>query len=514
MDMLNRNDTSGGALNGSRVLAILPLSRKERTRYVFDILDAAKARWDWHVDVICQHVDKKPFNDLVAPAGGHFSPPHLLKVADWERDPKAVAELDRRIHEAETLTKLPLGRVVLAGGHSIGRAFNAPFRYQPRYRIVQRTFADNVEPFRIVRRLFRFADETLSATNPDLVIAFDWATPLHFSMWLAATRRGIPCVSIRNSKINHDHAFWTADLLLLNTAAIEEAQTRRQLKVPASNTATAFVKAFREKPRTIAYIATKWHHKTQRRFVRWHIIQVRRVVRELLNTFRGQDRALREPPIGLFTRYYRSLLMTWYHQRFMHTVEDEALAKMKYVYFPMHKEAELAQTFQATLWHDQRNTIRVLASTLPAGYRLLVREHRFNFGQRPSGFYRDMACIPNLLMIDPFDSQFKYLRNADLVVTENGSSGWEGLLLNRRVITLSSTFYDGAGQGVKVGNVNELNAAILEALANPPVADQAAHDEGLGHMIDAEMATTFPMSDEGTPRALELLETTVSSVAR
>ncbi len=172
-------------------------------------------------------------------------------------------------------------------------------------------------------------------------------------------------------------------------------------------------------------------------------------MRELLNTSRGQDRALREPPIGLFTRYYRSLFMTWYHQRFMHTVDDAALAKMKYVYFPMHKEAELAQTFQATLWHDQRNTIRVLASTLPAGYRLLVREHRFNFGQRPNQFYRDMASIPNLLMIDPFDSQFKYLRNADLIVTENGSSGWEGLLLNRRVITLADTFYDGAGRDVK-----------------------------------------------------------------
>ena len=512
--MLNRKYMNGAALDGCRVLAILPLSRKEKTKYIFDILEAAKARGNWHIDVICQNIDTKPFNDLVAPDGRHYSPPHLLKVADWERDPQAAAELDRRIHEAELTTKLPLGRVVLSGGHSVGRAFNAPFRYQPRYRIVTKTFADNVEPFRIVRRLFQFADATLAEAKPDLVIAFDWATPLHFSMWLAATRRGIACVSIRNSKINHDHAYWTTDRMLLNTAAAEDAQERRNSVAPASNAATAFVKDFREKPRTIAYIATKWHHKTQRRFVRWHFIQVRRVVRELLNTFRGQDRSLREPATGLFTRYYRSLFMTWYHQRFMHVVEDDALAKMKYVYFPMHKEAELAQTFQATLWHDQRNTIRVLASMLPAGSRLLVREHRFNFGQRPSRFYREMASIPNLLMIDPFDSQFKYLRNADLIVTENGSSGWEGLLLNRRVITLSKTFYDGAGQGIKVENVNALNAAILNALSKPPVIDQAGHDQGLGHMVDAEMATTFHMSDEGTPRALELLDATVGRALR
>lgn len=510
MDMLYRRQMDGAALNGRRVLAILPLSRKEKTKYVFDILEMAKARWNWHIDVICQNIDKRPFDDLVAPSGKHYSPPHLLKVAEWEHDPNATAAVDRCIHEAEILTKLPFGRVVLAGGHSIGRAYNAPFRAQPRYRIVQKTFADNLEPFRIVRRLFRFADETLAAANPAFVIAFDWATPLHFSMWLAATRRGIPCVAIRNSKINHDHAYWTTDRLLLNTAAIEQAETRCQSRSPPSNAAVAFIRDFREKPRTITYIATKWHHKTQRRFLRWHLIQIRRVVREALNAFRGQDRALREPATGLFARYYRSLFMTWYHQRFMRTVEDQTLAGMKYVYFPMHKEAELAQTFQATLWHDQRNTIRVLASLLPVGYRLLVREHRFNFGQRPTRFYRQMAAIPNLLMIDPFDSQFKYLRNADLVVTENGSSGWEGLLLNRRVITLADTFYDGAGQGVKVTNVHDLNAAILDALTKPPVADQDVHDAALGHMVDAEMATTFHMSEEGTQRALDLLDMTVS----
>ncbi len=58
--------------------------------------------------------------------------------------------------------------------------------------------------------------------------------------------------------------------------------------------------------------------------------------------------------------------------------------------------------------------------------------------------------------------------------------------------------------------MNELNAAILDALSKPPVADQSAHDDGLGHMVDAEMATTFHMSGEGTQRALDLLQTTVS----
>src|SRR5688572_18435869 len=126
MDALTPSDMKGegDSLAGRRVLTLLPLSRKERTQYIFDILDAAKAHWNWTIDVICQNIDKRPFDDLVSPHGAHYSPPHLLKVADWERDPEAMAELSKRIHEAELESKLPLGRVILAAGHSVGRAFN------------------------------------------------------------------------------------------------------------------------------------------------------------------------------------------------------------------------------------------------------------------------------------------------------------------------------------------------------------------------------------------------------
>ena len=104
------------------------------------------------------------------------------------------------------------------------------------------------------------------------------------------------------------------------------------------------------------------------------------------------------------------------------------------------------------------NTIRLLASVLPFGYKLLVREHRLNLGRRRTQAYGELAQLPNVVLIDPFDSQFKYLKHASLVVTENGSSGWEGLLLQRRVLLLSdATFYQGCGQGVTVSDPDRLN---------------------------------------------------------
>ncbi len=75
---------------------------------------------------------------------------------------------------------------------------------------------------------------------------------------------------------------------------------------------------------------------------------------------------------------------------------------------------------------------------------------------------RDMRRLPGVVLVDGFDDQFKYIRNADVIVTENGSTGWEGLVLGRPVVTLADTYYDAAGLARRVNDHDQLGAAILE----------------------------------------------------
>jgi hypothetical protein len=487
-----------------RVLAILPPVKKDRSKYLLELMEAAKDQWQWDVSVICADVNPKPFDKLVGPTGRYYSRPAQLKVAAWEGDPEKVAEVERHIHEAECATGLPIGRCILAGSHTVGRAFNASVRYAPRYAIVRRVLSNSMESATIVRRLFRFADKLLDESRPDLIIAFEWATAIHFVIWLAAQRRGITCAALRSSKIISGHAFWTTNRLMFNETAIERAAAQRKSGAPTTDAGKAYIREFREKPRVIQYIATKWEHRMGRNFFRWHTGYVRMIVREAINTLKGQDRSLREPALGRLFRFYRATYLAFRHQNFFKILDDAALEQMKYVYFPMHKEAELALTFQATQCYDQRNTIRVLASLLPAGYKLLIREHRFNYGQRPTRVYHDLAQIPNVVLIDAFDSQFKYLRHAELVVTEVGSSGWESLLLGRRTLLLSDTFYDGAGLGVRVRDPSKFNAALLGMLGKPAVGDAVEYDRALGCMVDGELGTVFPARSERMPEALDM----------
>jgi hypothetical protein len=496
------------AMHGRRILAVLPPSGKDRTKFIVSILEAAKARWGCHVDVVCDDLDQKPFWPLVAPSGTTHSPPPLLKVDEWEKTPEAVAEVERRMHEAERVAGVPTGRILLAGSHSVGRAYTAPVRYPPRYQIVRRVLKDNMEPFRIVRRLFRFADNMLEARQPDLVCAYEFGTPANFAIRLAAQRRNIPTVAIRYSKIISERMYWTTDPVMFNGIAIEQGNARRKADRPVSDAAKDHIRAFRERPKVVSYIGNKW--RSRQKFFRWHLRYLRIVVPELLNLFRASDRSLREPALGRLFRQYRAFYLSLRQRRFMHTFDNDNLTAMKYIYFPLHKEGELVQCYQSTQWHNQINTVRVLASILPMGYRLLVREHRLNVGQRPTRYLRELSKIPNVTIIDAFDSQFKYLNNASVVVTESGSSGWEALLLKKRVLLLARTFYDGAGLGTKVTDPNRLNAALIDLLSRPSMEDDEAHDYKLACMIDADKDTSFPMTAKDIPVALEMLARVIS----
>lgn len=514
MDDVARDTDADSLMRGRHVLGLMGPAKKDRAKFMIGQLAAMKERWGCTISVMCEGVDRKAFGDLVAPDGEAIARLHLIKEAAWERDPEACAAVDAMMREAERATGVPTGRLILAASHSIGRAYSLPVRNVRRYALVRRIMRDNMEPFRIARRAFRYADALLEKAQPDLIYAFEWGTVLNFAVWLAAQRRGIPCVAVRFSKIHSGRAYWSTGRLMYNDRARDLARSMQAEGTPPSDEALAFLDRFRNQPKVVGYIADRWKNKARRGFIRWHYQNGRTVIRELIGGFRGQDTSLREPPFGRFARYYASLYLSAASEKYFQSVDDETLAETKYVYFPLHKEAELAQSYHATTWHDQRNTVRVLASLLPAGFRLLVREHRMNVGHRPLRSYREFRDIPNLVMIDPFDSQFKYVRNADLVVTENGSTGWEGLVLRRPTLLLAETFYDGAGLGRTEHDPDRLNAAILDLLSGAPVDESPDYDTALASVIDAEKETSYAVSADGLPAAMDQLAVTVGAILK
>jgi hypothetical protein len=480
------------ALENLRVLALTSSGEAPETHYLFLPLQLAKVRWNWHIDILSDSNRASAYEELVAPHGRIFARPKLSAKEAWEDNAQVVTTVDARLKEAENKTGVPVGQVVLAAT-KIGRSFVNPIINLPVSVMGNKVAADNLRPFRSVRRLFKFAEDLLDTTKPDIVCTYEWAKPWLFAVWLAAQRRGIPCIAVRRSKIRSDACFVTADSHMFNIAARDRVLLSQGGQ--PSDVAIAYIRSFREKPQMVQYIQTKWRQVEQNTWFRWHARWARGILKDIAKIIMLRGSAAAKKDLRRLMDFNRRAFAAQVQKHHLRMFSEVELESSNYIYFPMHKETDLPVNFQAASWFDQKNTVRLLASVLPYGYLLLVREHRHNFGLRPSGYYEELAQLPNVVLIDAFDPQFKYIKNADLIVTENGSSGWEGLLLGRRVLTLSETFYDGSGLPAKVGNIDRLASSILRSLAAPAISDRSAYELKLAGMIDAEFRTTFALND-------------------
>lgn len=496
---------------------MLPSREFAQTTQLVRLLKDAREQLDWHIDVLCEASGKETFKHLPSKNGRLFVRPKLMAgPQDWEADPAVVAKTDELLTQAERSTGTPVGQALLGGVSTIGQGFARPHRYIPRSPIGSRVMADNTEPFQIFRRLYHFAEQLLDGTRPDLILTYEWMKPARFAVWMAAARRGVPCIALRRSKIASGRYYWTAHPFMLNGESLRLAAEYRQagFKIPVSDTAQAHVKAFAEQPKMLGYVVSKWERPGKGGWLLWHARFLRSLPGQFARIAAGSEPDDRATVLGQWLHYNRRYFMVWRHRRFFAAFDDTALADLKYIYLPLHKETDLTLALQAPQWYDQRNTVHLLASCLPAGYRLLVREHRGNFGHRATQYYKELSRLPNVVLVDPFDSQFPYLRNADLIVTENGSSGWEGLLLGRRVLTIGVNFYDGAGLGTKVENPGKLGAAIVETLSKPTVGDQPLHERALYAAYDAELAASFSADGGESMPGIDLLAAMLEDTLR
>jgi hypothetical protein len=279
--------------------------------------------------------------------------------------------------------------------------------------------------------------------------------------------------------------------LMYNGATRRNVAARRERNAPITTQALDRIAAFRAQPSTLRYVQENWKTLEDRGWFAHHLSLARALAVELRHYWRRASGPAPKPALQLFLEHYRRPLLLLWQSAYFRRLSEQELRNIRYIYIAMHKDPEQALNHQAPFWSNQYNTVALLSAALPSTYRLLVREHRNNLGRRPTHYYKEIARLPNVTMIDGLDDQFKYLRSAEIVVTENGTTGWEGVLLCRRVITLADNFFDAAQLARRVRDPERIAATIVEMLAEPAVKDLAAYDRALGWIIDAEYEMTI-----------------------
>jgi hypothetical protein len=108
------------------------------------------------------------------------------------------------------------------------------------------------------------------------------------------------------------------------------------------------------------------------------------------------------------------------------------------VLFLLSLEPEYTTLTLAKEFNNTEATVRQLAQCLPAGMRLVVKEHVTNIGNRASNFYERLLRIPNVVLADYRLTGVALARHAEAIAAISGTIGIEGSLMGKDIISFSS----------------------------------------------------------------------------
>lgn len=140
---------------------------------------------------------------------------------------------------------------------------------------------------------------------------------------------------------------------------------------------------------------------------------------------------------------------------------DDFNPDLNFYYYPLHCEPEAVVLYWGdSIYKNQVKLIENIAAQLPPNCFLYVKDHPH------VGFYREVVdyerikAIPNVKLLDPATPGKSIIRKSSGVITINGTSGFEALLLNKRVYTFGNAFYSSFERVIRIQNIRDLRENI------------------------------------------------------
>lgn len=165
--------------------------------------------------------------------------------------------------------------------------------------------------------------------------------------------------------------------------------------------------------------------------------------------------------IGLLLLKFRTIFLT----RSSLIGDKFDVLDAKYVYYPLHIEPEINILMLGNGITDQLDVIRRLAKVLPSRTSLVVKEHPLYAGIFPLSFYRELASIPNVVLVSYKTNQNDLIINSELVACISGSTALESATYGIKSIILGKPYFSVCESFTVVNDLSGLKNKVTEALA-------------------------------------------------
>jgi len=132
---------------------------------------------------------------------------------------------------------------------------------------------------------------------------------------------------------------------------------------------------------------------------------------------------------------------TSYYNR-IHTATLEEIENDKFIFFGFHKQPENSIDVHGRYYEDQTTVVINLWRLLPAGWKLVLKEHTNAVGDRSFKFYRNLQKYPNIVLVNEKINSKLLIERSQLVVTVSGTMAYEAALMRKPSITFAKVFFN------------------------------------------------------------------------
>lgn len=134
-----------------------------------------------------------------------------------------------------------------------------------------------------------------------------------------------------------------------------------------------------------------------------------------------------------------------------------------YYYYPMHMEPEAVVLYWGDgIYKNQIKLIENIAAQLPPNCFLYVKVHPIVKEERHFIDYKRIKAIPNVKLLGSAVSGKLIISKCKGLLTINGTSGFEAVLLNKPVYVFGNSFYDLSNRVFKIKNIRDLREVLYK----------------------------------------------------
>jgi hypothetical protein len=141
-----------------------------------------------------------------------------------------------------------------------------------------------------------------------------------------------------------------------------------------------------------------------------------------------------------------------------------------YVFFGLHVQPESSIDVWAPFFSNQLWVIELLARSIPPTHCFLVKIHKSDASNYSREQLDRMRSFPGVKLVAPFADTRKFIENADLLFSIQGTIALEAALLGKKVIVLGDSPVTLFPSASPIGRIPDLPALVRRKLAERPPA--------------------------------------------